>query len=65
MMTYIRESKELKIDPSGTHEIFEMLEYLFLMLTKNARSVKYESNQSILTSQKPITFNFLIVHYGR
>ena len=58
-LTYIRKSKWPRIDPWGTpHEIFEMLEYLFSMLTKNARSGKYEWNQFTVSSQKPIAFNF-------
>ena len=58
-LTYIRKSKEPRIDPWGTpHEISEMLEYLFSVLTKNARSVKYEWNQFTVSSQKPIAFNF-------
>ena len=58
-LTYIRKSKAPRIDPWGTpHEIFEMLEYLFSMLTKNARSVKYEWNQFTVLSQKPIAFHF-------
>ena len=56
-LTYIRKSKGPRIDSWGTpHEIFEMLEYLFLILTKNARSVK----QLTVSSQKPIAFNFSI-----
>ena len=58
-LTYIRKSKGPRIDPWSTpHKIFKMFEYLFSMLTKNARSVKYEWNQLTVSSQKPIAFNF-------
>ena len=54
-------AKGPRIDTWGTpHETFEMLEYLFLILTKNARSVKYEWKQLTVSSQKPIAFNFSI-----
>ena len=60
-LTYIRKSKGPRIDPWGTpHKIFEMLECLFSMLTKNARSVKYEWNQFTVSLQKPIALNFSI-----
>ena len=61
-MTYIRKSKRPRIDPLGTpHKIFEMLEYLFSMFTKNALSVKYECNQFTVSSQKPIGFKYIMV----
>ena len=55
----ISKNKWPRIDTWGTpHEIFEMLEYLFSMLTKNTLSGKYECNQLTVSSQKPIAFNF-------
>ena len=58
-LTYIRKSKGPRIEPCDTpHEIFEMLEYLFSLLAKNVRSVRYEWNQFTVSSQKPIAFNF-------
>ena len=57
-LTYIRKIKGPKIDPwEIPHKIFEMLEYLFSMLTKNS--------QFTVSSQKPIAFNFVTVYYGR
>ena len=58
-LTYIRKSKGPRIEPWDIpHEIFEMLEYLFSMLAKNVRLVRYEWNQFTVSSQKPIAFNF-------
>ena len=55
----ISKNKWPRIDTWGTpHKIFEMLEYLFSILTKNTLSGKYECNQLTVSSQKPIAFNF-------
>ena len=49
-LTYIRKSKGPRIDPWGTsHEYFEMLEYLFSMLTKNA----HQSNMNETNLEYP------------
>ena len=46
-LTYIRKSKEPRTDHWGSpHKTFEMLEYLFLIHSKNGWSVKYKWNQN-------------------
>ena len=57
-VTYILKAKEQELTIGYTIWKIEVFEYIFLMFSKNARSVKYDKNQLKVLSQKTIAFTF-------